>query len=141
MKARGHIITAAVALFTLLGGAGANAQSFEMTATIPFGFTAGVTTMSAGTYSVERLSGSSMFLVRGERGSVFLRDQGWTRAEPGKGTRLVFHRFGDRYFLRQVWFEGTKGYALPETREERNAAGKGKVASRHKVVDVLAGLN
>jgi hypothetical protein len=39
-----------------------------------------------------------------------------SKAEP---TRLVFHRYGDRYFLNQIWLEGGKGYKVPESIQER----------------------
>ena len=36
--------------------------------------------------------------------------------------RLVFHRYGDHYFLREVRLPGKLGFTLPATRAEREAA-------------------
>ncbi len=38
-------------------------------------------------------------------------------------TKLVFHRYGDQYFLAQIWTEGNnRGLELPKTRREREVA-------------------
>jgi hypothetical protein len=36
-----------------------------------------------------------------------------------KPTRLVFHRYGNRYFLREAWFPGNNAKTLPEMDDER----------------------
>jgi hypothetical protein len=35
--------------------------------------------------------------------------------------KLVFHRYGDEYILREVWM-GSSGYQLPQTSRERELA-------------------
>ena len=42
--------------------------------------------------------------------------------------RFVFRRYGRRDFLREVWFAESGGYALPETRQERQAAPRRRLA-------------
>ncbi len=42
---------------------------------------------------------------------------------PSSSTKLVFYRYGDRYFLRQIWVAGrTWGRQLPESRPEQRVA-------------------
>ena len=40
---------------------------------------------------------------------------------PADISKLVFNRYGDRYFLRELWFSN-RGYPLPETARERASA-------------------
>ena len=45
------------------------------------------------------------------------------------------------YYLRQVWFHGTSGYDVPETREERESASRARErALGPTVVTVVASL-
>jgi hypothetical protein len=69
---------------------------------------------------------------------IVLAQRGEARVA-GKSTRLVFHRYGDRYYLRQVWFNGTSGYGVRETREERALAARAReLALAPGVVTVVA---
>jgi hypothetical protein len=141
MKMHTRLVTAAAGLLALLGAAAAHAQSFEVTAKVPFEFTAGPTTLAAGAYRLEARQG--VLLVRNDKKGVFVLAQS---TEPGtrdrKPTRLVFHRYGDRYYLRQVWYPGTRGYVLPETPGEReSAATKGRMASHRVVVTLVAAVS
>ena len=72
-------------------------------ATVPFDFTVGQTKMPAGTYEFSPLA----------HGAILIRDSKTTKSvlslfnseEPSRGDstpKLVFHRYGDKYFLSQV---------------------------------------
>jgi hypothetical protein len=70
---------------------------------------------------------------------VFLIGSGAGTTARHEPTRLVFHKYGSQYFLRQVWFDGDKGYTLPETSEERQWAERtGKMAAVRTVTQVAA---
>jgi len=71
-------------------------------ATVPFDFTVGQTRMPAGTYEISPLSHA-----------IYIRDSKTAKGvlslfnseEPSRGDstpKLVFHRYGDKYFLSQV---------------------------------------
>jgi hypothetical protein len=42
-------------------------------------------------------------------------------ARPGTA-RLVFHRYGDQYFLYQIWAADDRGGQIPQTRQEHEIA-------------------
>jgi len=43
--------------------------------------------------------------------------------KPVGQTKLVFHRYGDRYFLNQIWVEGmSAGHQLPVNAREKEVA-------------------
>jgi hypothetical protein len=139
MKSHTRLSTLMLGL-TLFGAVAANAQGGGISAHIPFAFTAGSTTMNAGTYTVSRLDGSpSVLLVRGATQGVFLMGSGAGATASHEPTRLVFHKYGSQYFLRQVWFDGSSGYTLPETSEERQWAERtGKMAAIRTITQVAA---
>ena len=139
MKSHARLSTLMLGL-TLLGAAAASAEGGGISARIPFAFTAGSTTMEPGAYTVSRLDGSpSVLLVRGAKQGVFLMGSGAGATASHEPTRLVFHKYGSQYFLRQVWFDGGSGYALPETSEERQWAERaGRTAAGRTIVTQVA---
>ena len=71
-------------------------------ATVPFDFTVGQTKMPAGTYEISPLSHAILIMDRKTAKSVLSL---FNSEEPSRGDstpRLVFHRYGDKYFLSQV---------------------------------------
>jgi hypothetical protein len=96
------------------------ADSLRMRMHVPFEFSAGKTTLPPGTYFLSRIDGSEgMFLLRGPKRGVYLISH---RAKTGHATNgpcLVFNRYGDRHFLREVWFSSNDGYPLRESTSER----------------------
>jgi len=88
-------------------------------ATVPFDFTVGQTQMPAGTYEISPLSHSA-FVIRGNKTaksdlSLFNSE------EPKRGdstAKLVFHKYGNRYYFSQV-FRGYGGVMqLPTSKLE-----------------------
>jgi hypothetical protein len=75
-------------------------------------------------------------LVRGASGAAFsvtnrLESRGESQA------KLVFHKYGDTYILRQVWMGDGTGRELPRTRLERELMER-KVAGAPERVIVAA---
>ena len=50
-----------------------------------------------------------------------------------RSPRLVFHRYGELYVLREVWMGGGAGRLLPETRAEREILGRRASAQFERV--------
>lgn len=140
MKLHAYIIAATVALLTLTGAPAARAASPALEAHVPFNFSAGNTTLAAGSYTVEQTSGPrGPLMIRSHSGGVMILAQRGAAAVAGKSTRLVFHRYGNRFYLRQVWFHGASGFDVPQTPEERESAARtSEQASGLSVVTVVA---
>jgi hypothetical protein len=71
-------------------------------ATVPFDFTVGQTRMPAGTYEISPLSHA--ILIRDSKTAKSILSL-FNSEEPSRGDstpKLVFHRYGDKYFLSQV---------------------------------------
>ncbi len=93
---------------------------------IPFAFTAGQMTLPAGEYRVQDLrAGSTVLLIqRTDRSAATLVTSFATSANRRRDqTKLIFHRYGNHYFLAQVWIEGSsRGREIPKSAKEKEQA-------------------
>ena len=114
----------------------ANAQSAnnnKVVANVPFEFSVGYKSMPAGEYSVQTIaSAGDGLLIQSTDGKISaLRLSDTTQTSKDKPhARLVFHRYGERYFLAEVWngVDNT-GRQLKQSQEERALAGELTIAS------------
>jgi hypothetical protein len=117
----------AILLATVVTSAQAQSPSNRVTAQIPFDFNIGDRKLPSGRYSVGRVrqaSDDAVLTVDDENGrskalrtSIAVRNLDLT-----ENAKLVFHRYGDQYFLYQVWAAGTTtGRQFPKSRSEREA--------------------
>ena len=117
-----------VSMFTLGAAvASANAQlSTPIRAKVPFDFNVGGKKLPAGEYTFRRLSGLSDNKIISVSGAdagahVFQSVFAAQVLTPKKESTLVFHKYGDQYFLEQMWSGGEQaGSQVPESRGERN---------------------
>jgi hypothetical protein len=143
MKQRILTMAAAVAAVMMLTMVSVNGQSgARIEAKVPFDFAAGDTKLKAGDYSVTRI-GRNAFLLRSAdlKSSVVVQAPiAIEQRREGSPARLVFKRYGDAYFLTQVWSdiraEGRQLYS-PKS-EERLARNGHKNNEPARLVEVLA---
>jgi hypothetical protein len=91
-------------------------------ANVPFEFIVGDKTLPAGEYAVRAMGAASDVLAiqgtRANHNAIRLTNP-TVRAE--KSASLVFHRYGDKFFLAQVWDgENGAGRQLLKSRQERS---------------------
>jgi len=114
---------AMLSLFFVLAVAGVQAQRpTGVEVNLPFDFTAGKATLKAGRYHIRKLSGE-VFSIRSEDGKQIIVNAPLTvgsRDSKG-GARLVFNRYGNDYFLTQVWLTQEIGHQLFPTKSESRA--------------------
>lgn len=102
-----------------------NAQGTDhhtMTANIPFGFELGSKHLAPGTYTVSAPVEGIVELRSGSDTAMILIHGGQC-VKPTKTAKIVFDRYGDQYFLRQVWFnaEETTYLESSESKSEKQA--------------------
>lgn len=125
------ILLAVLAVAGLLTLSPLSAQSRAVDFNIPFQFYVGDTTLPAGQYGIAFDHSFNRILVS----ATGLEDAVWILPHKiaGKGedlqaatVTLKFHRYGDTYFLREVWRNGREeGLSLPMTKAEKRAAREG----------------
>lgn len=104
----------------------ANAQTLKVKANVPFDFVVDKTTMPAGAYTIDDVLPSSSALAIRSRdakvGRLVLANSARSH-EASTDTRLVFHRYGDRYFLSAIWVQGElSGREFPTSKREAEVA-------------------
>jgi len=109
----------------LLVTALASAETVNMKVNIPFNFVVGGATLPSGEYTVQGLSLGNAISIRksdqtATRLTLAIRCESSKTPEQSK---LVFHKYGDRYFLAQIWMAGdNSGHELPKSRREAEVA-------------------
>jgi hypothetical protein len=91
-------------------------------AQVPFDFHVGERLVEAGAYTVKSLTDDEQVLrISGDKGSAATMTNYGTERGNGKGrARLIFHKYGDQYFLAAVWGADSNGRTLSESKRERN---------------------
>ena len=134
-----------VSMFGVLGlllvAACANAQSIQVTANVPFDFVVDKATLPAGDYSLDAISSNSKALAVRNRDAgvqMMVLSNAARSLNPAPDTRLVFHRYGERYFLSQIWIQGeAEGRQLTTSKHEAEIATN---AQRDQDVVIMAAL-
>ncbi len=128
----------------------AKGQSTQAVAKVPFEFIVGEKTLPSGQYTVRAASDTNKatLMIIGKSSAVRLTNQ--IEAKTNKTqARLVFHRYGERYFLSEVWMGGdSTGRHLLQSRQERSIgrelASLGSKSSpaqnTYQVVEIVAAL-
>jgi hypothetical protein len=112
-------------LLALLSAAPAGAQTGTLErAVIPFDFIVRGKTLPAGTYSIRRINDTSEALViqsQNLRSHVAFETEPFEARLAPSRSELVFHRYGDTYFLREIRTGGeAEGRELATSRAERD---------------------
>lgn len=134
-----------IALALGVAAISASAQSYDhITAKIPFAFTVGGKTLPAGTYTVRHLgfNAPALLSLNGRDSQVIA--SGFTNAiqasEASAQTKLVFHKYGDQYFLSELWIVGDDtGRQFLKSRAERELGREmARNSSRPEMVAIVA---
>jgi hypothetical protein len=90
-------------------------------ANIPFAFQIGSYHYRAGKYTLD-LQGDHVLILHGDAGSGLMQVNWDTAKRPSAIGELVFHRYGDQYFLRQMRLRGSSEFLIsPQSKQERSA--------------------
>ena len=119
-------VLSVIAISTLLASSlvvlAGNVQG-RIKADIPFDFMVGKARLSAGQCTIQRGTSNSSLKLSCEKSSVMVLTYGGSTSKTPSHAKLVFHKYGDQYFLAQVWDEGsTTANNLMATKAERDAA-------------------
>jgi hypothetical protein len=93
-------------------------------ANVPFEFSLNQTSMRAGTYEISSPGGQALVVRNLDTGeSRLVIESMHVQASQAAGTpnpKLVFHRYGDQYFLAEIWDgQSNRGIALSESKREK----------------------
>jgi hypothetical protein len=117
--------------------------STTLKADIPFEFIAADKTLPAGEYTLQLGSPNRSAVAilsenRDSHAQLFALTSSVDKGKTPDHTSLIFHKYGDRYFLAQIWTNGVRtGLQLPASKLERELT---KTASNFQSVAVVAQL-
>ena len=120
----------------------AQSRSHFMRINIPFEFIIRGETLPPGAYTVKRASSDkpeTLLLSSADGGSRMFIVTRTVRARTDQNeSKLVFHQYGDRYFLSQVWEAGEdEGRQLNKSRSERTAHELAKDTMKPQMVTLI----
>jgi hypothetical protein len=91
---------------------------------VPFDFYMRDRVLAAGEYEVQEIAAEgASILVRSADGSeqlIALTRDADPKSQRAANARLVFHRYGDQYFLAAVWMDASQGHTLSASSRERS---------------------
>jgi hypothetical protein len=118
------LITCALTIGSLASTQSASAQSSTPLAevNIPFTFQTANQTLPAGMYRIDRESDHLIRLHGPGRAAGFVVMHDAIKSRAADHGTVVFDRYGDKYYLRQIWTAGsTDGLECPKSRAEKEA--------------------
>jgi hypothetical protein len=105
----------------------AQTKQGDVVADIPFPFVVARQTLPAGHYIVSPANADALGIHDAKNRGTFVPTLSTQRPANDNRCKLVFHRYGDTYFLSEVWLAGNaNGRALFRSRAERELAESGK---------------
>jgi len=135
----------AMVLVTTVASTQAQTFGYRIRANIPFDFSIGNKKLSAGAYSISRARQNSddtiLSILDGDGRSKAIPSSHAVETLRSKDkSTLVFHRYGDQYFLYQIWRAGeTTGREFVISRDERDIRRSlGQSTSTRKVAENVA---
>jgi hypothetical protein len=110
----------------------AQTDHHTMTANVPFAFELGSKHLAPGTYTISTPINGVVEVRNSSDAAIVMANHGES-SRPTKTAKLVFDRYGDHYFLRQLWFNAEEGSYLesPESKSEKQAK-RSELASNSK---------
>jgi len=128
-----------LSLGLLLATASAYAQNIKVKANVPFSFAVAKAELPSGEYTIQSvdLANRALMISAAGQKSFMVLANSCSQMKPAASTKLVFHRYGDSYFLSEVWMQGHNAghQLLKSTREVEMAK-----SQRAQEVIVLAEL-
>jgi hypothetical protein len=117
-----HLMTSAVLLVSLgaAAGTGLQAQTMDLHAVVSFDWQVNGHQLSAGDYEIAKSDGSPVVTMRDNKNGKGIFMQVITQGTGhNTASRLVFHRYGDQYFLAAIVSPSGVTSQLPVSNAER----------------------
>jgi hypothetical protein len=131
-------------LSVMLAGAAVSTRaqsSYGVRADVPFDFVVGDRTIPAGRINAHGISAAtqgSLTITNIAQGKLALRTgRRVAGAEQAKQAKLVFHKYGNRYFLAQIFTPGYEAWEVTKSKEERSLERDMRLVKNFKPASVV----
>jgi hypothetical protein len=123
MKRKSLIMALLLGLTIVWAGLVSASPVVTVRVNVPFAFSVNNQVLPAGSYEIVQNDNTSMLTIRNQsdrKSTIFSVNTADERRVPA-AAKLVFNRYGDQYFLSQVWTRDS-GRDVRKSRSEREAA-------------------
>ncbi len=104
---------------------------------VPFAFQNGSQHLTAGLYTIS-MDYENVASIRGESASGFAITGSDEELQPSKTTKVVFRKYGDQYFLHEIWVAGDTSHTyFPTSKVEKREISSNRTAPTTVVVAAL----
>jgi hypothetical protein len=135
LNIRTAVIASALAVALISPALHAQDPSERSKVNVPFAFQSGSTHFAPGTYILSDPQ-EHVLAVQGATRSGLTMTWHKTDRSPATVSKVVFHRYGNQYFLREVWIQGkvdhllcTESKAEQEARRPQEASDRASLAT------------
>jgi len=138
-----RITTIALFVATLVTSGVVSAQDQRTQANIPFSFTVSHRAMPAGTYTISSGTSPNVLMIHDWKDSASVLAMGQSgQSNPNRANELVFHRYGNQYFLSEIRTAGSSmNIHFPVSKEESRVREQVQVAKAPVEDTVMIALN
>jgi len=95
-----------------------NAQS-KAKADVPFAFNVAKSSLPEGTYTISVVDGNEMRIQNDHTNATLFMIAQHEESLQRQNPRLVFHKYGDKYFLAEAWCGSNAGIEIPASKLEQ----------------------
>jgi len=129
---RAMFVVSTLAFIPVAMPAHAQTDHHTMIANVPFGFELGSKHLAPGVYTISTPM-EGVVEIRSTSDSALILTYAGQSNKPTKTAKVVFDRYGDHYFLRQLWFNAEESSYVesPESKAEKQAK-RSELASNAK---------
>lgn len=114
-------LSALLAASTAVG----QANRGDIIADVPFAFTVANHTLPPGRYTVTRIGETTLQVINSHNQGALVLTTEVEGKVSGSTAKMVFHRYGDAYFLSEVWVSANRiGRKVFQSRAEKELAEK-----------------
>ena len=117
--------------------------SFGVRANVPFDFNVGDKTLQAGKITAREMASGALAISNlAKRQNAIRIAHGVSSSNQNGSAKLVFRKYGNRYYLTQVWIPGYNGMEFQNSKTERALERETMIAknSTTELVTIMADL-
>ena len=108
------------------------AQEVHTHCVVPFAFHVAEKTLPAGDYLTVEHNGYKAIQNRAT-GQTSIASVGSPFLSGTPGARMVFNKYGETYFLEEIWTDGQAGSRVPVSKEEQNLRRESETLAKNTV--------
>jgi hypothetical protein len=135
LKIRASVYVSTLALALVCSALPAQIPAPRTRVTVPFAFQIGSAHFAPGTYILSNPEEQLLYVQGGKHSALAMSSHESTQT-PTRVSEVIFHRYGNQYFLREVWMRGeTDHLTCPQSKAEREAKRSLRDDERASVAD------